>query len=258
MLQLVIADDERTIREGMARLIEDYGLPLNIAGLAQDGRQALTLIDQTHPELLIIDINMPYLNGLETIEQVRRDYPEMKIIIVSGYDQFSYAQKALELGVFSYQLKPLDIACFKSVLIAAIDSYEKRMVEIGLLTKTGYEEALIAPKKDEVKDYLKNHYAQSDFSLSGMAEDFHVSASTMAKLIKQRTGMNFSDYLNQLRIDAAMNLLTETELSINEISVMVGYSSQHYFSRIFKKYKGGAPSAFRKKSGEGNEPAAKE
>ncbi len=247
MLQLVIADDEKTIREGMARLIESYNLPLHIAGLAEDGLAALKLIRTHHPELLIIDINMPHLNGLETIEQVRKENPDMKIIIVSGYDQFSYAQKALKLGVFSYLLKPLDLDEFKTVLAAAIEGYEKRMIEIGLLNKTGYEEVLATSKKDDIKAYLKNHYAQADLSLNKMAEDFKVSPSTMAKLIKQRTGLNFSDYLNQLRIEAALNLLEQTTISINEISELVGYSSQHYFSRIFKKYKGQSPSGFRKK-----------
>lgn len=248
MLQLVLADDEKTIREGMARLIESYGLPLKIVGLAKDGRQALEMIRSYHPELLIIDINMPYLNGLQTIESVRQENPEMKVIIVSGYDHFQYAQKALELGVFSYLLKPLDIGNFKNVLQAAIDGYEKRMIEISLLNKNGYKEIVGTNQKDDIKAYMKNHYAQPDLSLNGMADYFKVSPSTMAKLVKQRTSMNFSDYLNQLRIEAAINLLIKTTLSINEISEAVGYSSQHYFSRIFKKYTGEVPSNYRKNS----------
>ena len=121
MLQIILADDERTIREGMARLIDSFQLPVSIAYLAQNGLEALEMIEEIHPELLIIDINMPHMNGLETIEKVRKTNPDMKIIIVSGYDNFSYAQKALELGVFSYLLKHLDIVNFKQVLESAID-----------------------------------------------------------------------------------------------------------------------------------------
>ena len=246
MLKIILADDEKTIREGMARLIEQFDLPLKIVGLAQDGIEVLELIEKYHPELLIIDINMPNLTGLQTIEMIRKDNPDMKIIIVSGYDNFSYAQKALELGVFSYLLKPLDISNFKGVLESAINGYEKRLLEISLLNKHGYRETDFVSKGDEIKAYMKNHYADRDISLNNMAEYFSVSSSTMAKLVKKRCGMNFSEYLNQLRIEAAEKLLLKTELSINDISLMVGYSSQHYFSRIFKKYKGMSPENYRK------------
>lgn len=244
MLQIILADDERTIREGMARLIDSFQLPVSIAYLAQNGLEALEMIEEIHPELLIIDINMPHMNGLETIEKVRNTNPDMKIIIVSGYDNFSYAQKALELGVFSYLLKPLDIVNFKQVLESAIDGYEKRLLEIGLLNKHGYRDDFTT-KGDEIKSYLKNHYQDSDITLNQMAEHFCVSTSTMAKLIKKRTGFTFSESLNQLRIEASIGLLLKTEMSINDISFMVGYSSQHYFSRIFKKYKGVSPENFR-------------
>lgn len=245
MLQVVLADDEKTIREGMANLIQSYHLPLQIVGLAQDGQQALEYVRDYRPEILIIDINMPYLNGLQTIEIVKKENPEMKIIIVSGYDSFNYAQKALELGVFSYLLKPLNFTDFNAALNAAVESYEKRLIEINLLNQN-IQETVMA-KKDDIKDYIKEHYAQPDLSLNQIANHFQVSPSTMAKIVKQRTSMNFSDYLNQLRIEAAINLLLTSELNINEISKMVGYSSQHYFSRIFKKYKGEAPLAYRHK-----------
>lgn len=245
MLQVIIADDEKTIREGMARLIHSFSLPLEVVALAKDGKQTLQLVKEYHPDLLIVDINMPYLNGLEAIEEIRKERTEMKIIIVSGYDNFSYAQKAMELGVFSYLLKPLDMQKFKTVLEAAINGYEKRLLEINLLNKHGYHEEKQA-NADEIKTYMKTHYGSTELSLNAMAAHFNVSSSTMAKLVKKRTGMNFSEYLNSLRLEAAENLLKETELTINEISLMVGYSSQHYFSRIFKKYKEVSPEAYRK------------
>lgn len=245
MLQVIIADDEKTIREGMARLIESFSLPLEVAGLAKDGKQTLQMVKEYHPDILIVDINMPYLNGLEAIEEIRKERTEMKIIIVSGYDNFSYAQKAMELGVFSYLLKPLNMQKFKEVLESAINGYEKRLLEINLLNKHGYHEEKQA-NADEIKTYMKTHYGSAELSLNAMADYFHVSSSTMAKMVKKRTGMNFSEYLNSLRLEAAENLLRETELTIHEISLMVGYSSQHYFSRIFKKYKEISPEGYRK------------
>ncbi len=246
MIQIVIADDEKTIREGLSHLIDSFHFSTKIIGMAEDGKEALQLVRKYNPEILIIDINMPHLNGLEAIELLRKENPEMKVIIISGYDNFNYAQKAVELGVFSYLLKPLDITKFKEVLQSAIDGYEKRLLEINLMHKTQQETHL--SNYDDVKTYMKSHYAQQDFSLNQMAEDFNVSSSSMAKIIKQRTSLNFTDYLNQLRIDAAVTLLKETTLSINEISELVGYTFQHYFSRIFHKYKNMSPSDYRKEN----------
>ena len=245
MYNIVIADDEQIIREGLSNLIGSFDLPLHISGLASDGNQAIEFIDKYGPEILLIDINMPNLNGLEAISEIRKNHKDIKIIIISGYDNFAYAQKAMELGVFSYLLKPVDFSKFRHVLTDAIDSYEKRMIEISILNKSDISPISFKTKETEIKEYLKSHFSDPDLSLNGIAETFYVSSSTMAKLIKERTSQNFSDYINELRITMAKKLLTETSLTINEISESVGYSSQHYFSRIFKKYVGVSPIAYR-------------
>lgn len=243
MYNIIIADDEQIIREGLCSLVNSYGLPLNVVRLAGDGKQTVEYVDRLAPEILIIDINMPNLNGIEAIAEIRKKHSDLKIIIISGYDNFSYAQKALELGVFSYLLKPVDIHKFRSVLNDAINSYSERMFEKSILNKS--EISSFSSKKVEIKEYLKSHFTDPTLSLNGVAETFYVSPSTMAKLIKERTSQNFSDYINDLRIETAKKLLSETDMTVNEISEAVGYSSQHYFSRIFKKYEGTTPLQYR-------------
>ena len=133
MFRAVIADDEETIRNGLKKLIESYDLNLTVSGTAKDGEEALQLITKYQPEIILMDINMPFMNGLEVIEKIKELDSDAKIIIISGYDKFNYAQKALELGVYSYLLKPIQFREFKNIIIKAMDSYSKRMWEINKL-----------------------------------------------------------------------------------------------------------------------------
>lgn len=247
MFRVLIADDEETIRNGLKRLIESYNLNLSVIATAEDGKSAMKLIQEYKPEIILMDINMPFMNGLEIIEKLRQTDENTKIIIISGYDQFSYAQKALELGVFSYLLKPINYRDFKDILIRAMDSYSERMWEINKLRENDNE---LNPHSDIVINpvsYIKENFTSKDLSLNSLSEELFTSQSYLAKIIKQQTGSNFTDYLNKLRIDMAIKFLMNKDIhySIKDISDMVGYNSQHYFSRAFKNYMGLSPSQYR-------------
>lgn len=106
MYKVLIADDEEIIRRGIAYFLKKDP-EIEVAGQAEDGELALELAQKVHPDLLFVDINMPFLNGLEFIEKLKEVQPDALIIVITGYDDFRYAQKALRLGVFDYLLKPL-------------------------------------------------------------------------------------------------------------------------------------------------------
>ena len=131
MFRAIIADDEEIIRNGLKNLIESYELDLTVIGSARDGEEALQLITEYQPEIILMDINMPFMNGLEVIEKAIELDRNAKIIIISGYGQFGYAQKALELGVFTYLLKPIDYINFKNILIKPMDSFNNRLWELN-------------------------------------------------------------------------------------------------------------------------------
>ena len=249
MFRVLIADDEETIRNGLKNLIESYDIGLSVIATAEDGEMAISLIEEYKPEIILMDINMPFMNGLEVIEQIRKTNENTKIIIISGYNQFDYAQKALELGVFSYLLKPINYRNFKDILVAAMDSYSKRMWEISQIKQDGDK----FKGKDDIGnnaiEYIKANFPSSDISLNGLAEHLFISQSYLAKTIKEKTGVNFTDYLNKLRIDMAISLLLDEDIeyTIKDIADMVGYNSQHYFSRAFKNYMGISPNQYRNK-----------
>ncbi len=247
MYRVVIADDEEIIRTGLKKLIESYNLDLHVIGLAEDGKEAIAAIEKFRPEIILMDINMPLANGLEVIERVRQVDKDAKIIIISGYNEFAYAQKALDLGVFTYLLKPIDYRNFRAIIEKAMEAYSNRIWEKSLLKKATGDRNPPDDIGNLAIDYIKTNFSDSHLSLHTIAEKYFVSESYVTRIIKQKTGMSFTDYLNKTRTNMAIQLLLHPGkiYSMKEISEKVGYNSQHYFSRAFKNYIGMSPNQYR-------------
>jgi len=122
--KLLIAEDETTIRRGLRNAAnwEDYSI--EIVGEAEDGEIALEMAIELQPHILFVDINMPFLNGLELIKELREHLPESIFIVISGYDQFSYAQQAIKMDVFDYILKPVNTEELKKTVMNALEILE--------------------------------------------------------------------------------------------------------------------------------------
>lgn len=127
MLKVFLVEDESVIRDGLRDNIpwEQYGY--RFVGEAADGEMALPLIRKTRPDVLITDIKMPFMDGLSLSRIVSKELPEMKIIIISGYDDFEYARQAIEVGVDQFLLKPITRLTLKKTLLEIRDKIEKEM-----------------------------------------------------------------------------------------------------------------------------------
>lgn len=249
MYRLIIADDEEIIRNGLKKIVEESGTEISVEALCSNGEDALKSVKKYRPEILLLDINMPTKNGMDIITEVIEFVPLCKIIIISGYDDFKYAQQALRYGVFDYLLKPVNIGVLRNTLQRAIKEYSRRLWEINCININKKEEV---EKLDLAMDqaagaikFIQENYAEPEITLSLVAEKFHVSTSYLSRLIKQQTGSNFSDYITGLRIRQAKELLSSDKHMIYEVASMIGYSSQHYFCRIFKEHTGCSPSDYR-------------
>ncbi|TKH43886.1 DNA-binding response regulator [Paenibacillus terrae] len=106
--QVLIADDEPIIREGIRDCVDWTALGMEVAGEAEDGEEALELAVQLGIDILLVDMNMPFMDGIELIRRLREERPECRCLIISGHDEFAYAQEAVRLGVEDYILKPVD------------------------------------------------------------------------------------------------------------------------------------------------------
>ncbi len=397
MWKLLIADDEPKIRKGLRNSLNWAEIGVEIIGEAEDGEIALDIVRSNHPDIILLDICMPFINGLQLIEKVKQEYDECIMIVVTGHDEFSYAREALRLGVFDYVLKPVSKEQLHNVVLKAIDEIssiknrnkyykwaqnqlsqnykvlkEKFMNEwlenhfssaeikeqleyykVNFTDKTGMllvrpveknsvvemndwdnnlllfaiqnvieelvenmqpnivfrdnkdnivavtgipnisewfqlkdklesciekyldksirvyqkvsekgmdeipavydalidevsKESSYTPMVIKAKQYIENNYFKEELSLEDVARDIKVSASYLSRVLKQETGTSFIDYLTQVRVKMAIQLMNDPSMKIYEIAERVGYNSQHYFSTAFKKVLGVSPVEYKK------------
>ena len=237
-LQVVLVDDEIMIREGFKRLFDWASHDCEVIGEAADGMEALAQIDHLQPDIVIMDINIPIINGLKVIQTSRMRYPDMAFIIVSGYDDFSYCREALRMRITDYILKPVNYEEFGSCIDRLkIALYEKRKTE----EQDAQEERTITG----IIRYLQEHL-DKEISLTILADEFHLSSQYISQLFKSEIGVNFLAYLTSIRMERAKKLLLATSLSIGEISEKCGYADYRVFTKAFKKEEGSTPSQYRR------------
>ena len=237
-LQVVLVDDEIMIREGFKRLFDWTAYDCEVVGEAADGMEALAQIDHLQPDIVIMDINIPIINGLKVIQTSRMRYPDMAFIIVSGYDDFSYCREALRMRITDYILKPVNYEEFGSCIDRLkIALYENRKTE----EQDDQEERTITG----IIRYLQEHL-DKEISLNILADEFHLSSQYISQLFKSEIGVNFLAYLTSIRMERAEKLLLATSLSIGEISEKCGYADYRVFTKAFKKEEGSTPSQYRR------------
>lgn len=154
MIKLLIADDEMIIRSGLMKSLDWTSLGIEIVGEAENGRMALELATDLRPDLMLVDINMPYINGLELIEKLRLELPNALFVIITGYDEFEYAQKALRLNVFEYILKPFKKKDLQEIIERAVTVLKKNEQQQKYLNWV--EKHMSSSKKDIVQGVFKN------------------------------------------------------------------------------------------------------
>lgn len=237
-LRVLLVDDEIMIREGFKKLFDWEAHECVIVGEAADGMEAITKIDEEQPDIVIMDINIPIINGLKVIQLSRVKYPSMAFVIVSGYDDFSYCREALRLQITDYILKPVNYEEFGS----CIDQ-----LKISLYNNEVKEKPVV--KKERVitgiTKYMQEHLSE-DVSLHILSEEFHLNSQYISQLFKNEIGVNFLTYLTNIRMEHAKKLLLSTSLSIAEVSEQSGYGDYRVFTKVFKKSEEITPSQYRR------------
>lgn len=240
----LIAEDESLIRKNLIKKINSLNLPLTLIGDASDGGSAIEIIEKNCPDLLITDIKMPGCDGLKLTEYLYRNYPGVKVIILSGYDDFSYAQTAIKYGVKDYLIKPVTLEILseslQSVLISICHEAGER--ESYCTNNDTLSQKAIC---ELLEKYLKENF-NKDISSTDLSEKFGFTPEYLGKIFKKYLGDTPNRYLTRLRLNEAKRLLiSDTEMEIQKIGEMVGYKDSFYFSRIFKNYTGIQPREYR-------------
>lgn len=265
MIRLLIADDEKLEREAPAELVQRRFEREVVLEVAENGRKAADTAVLWGADLILMDIEMPGMSGLDAARAVLAQRPSCRVIFVTAYSLFQYAHEAVHLGACDYLLKPVDPDELEASVRRAMRQIEteRKLEELAAArpqpeqTETE-EEAEDAPEESEnsqtalvmahVRRYLEDNY-MFDLSLDSVGEILHISPAYLSAQFKKYQKMNFLDCLTELRINAAKELLTDPFRSSAEVASMVGYEDASYFARAFKKRTGMTPTQYRRQAG---------
>ena len=266
MIRLLIADDEKLEREALAELVQRRFEREVVLEVAENGRKAADTAVLWGADLILMDIEMPGMSGLDAARAVLAQRPSCRVIFVTAYSLFQYAHEAVHLGACDYLLKPVDPDELEASVRRAMRQIEteRKLEELAAAqpqpeqTETE-EEAEDAPEEGEnsqtalvmahVRRYLEDNY-MFDLSLDSVGEILHISPAYLSAQFKKYQKMNFLDCLTELRINAAKELLADPFRSSAEVASMVGYEDASYFARAFKKSTGMTPTQYRRQAGQ--------
>lgn len=249
-MNILVVDDEAVIVEGVLRHLRKMGLDDLRAQGAHSGREALAAMELFRPDLLITDVRMPDMDGLELIAAARRAGYCERFIILTAYEVFEYARLAVENQAMRYLVKPIDWPALEAPILELARQREARVSAAHALRKYANLFAVIE------REDLSRALAQvvrivkasdgADVSLARMASRSGLSENYICILFKKELGVTFLQYVYALRVRKAMELLlTEPDKTIEDIARRVGYQSDRQFFRIFREWTGMSPHQFR-------------
>ncbi len=268
---MLVADDEAAARRYVLGQIEWERLDITSLYEAQNGLEAWDIIQEKHPDLMILDIRMPGMDGVELLEKICETQTEISVIGLSGYSDFEAARKMLSSGrVVEYLLKPASAdALFEAVTRCLTRIEERSLLRRGLpLPEEDGEEA--SPHKTEpggsgnrpekedpslgkgrkraivqqAKEYIQAHYMEK-LSLDAVASQVYLNPSYLSRIFTESEGMSFVDYIQWVRVQRAKELLADPRYKVYEVADQVGYPNFKHFLKVFKKLEQKTPSQYR-------------
>lgn len=345
MYNVIIVDDEPSVKRSLKAIIEQEIPSFQVSAMAENGQEALELMSDKIPDVVITDIRMPVMDGLRLAEEIRSRGIPTEVIIISGYSDFSYAKQALQHGVSDYLLKPLDVDEVLKVLKMTenkLGNAQRGIIERSewiALCKTEAEamakhmwvlnEAAVWSHLDEIHVRLQSYRANSarlkemyihlfyllqaemaglsgnriqlqtlpDYEWNGQAEQLEkhiklilsaamneirhirnwgshknmlesvkqinknfsndafsmkdaaelagMSPTYFSKSFKEEVGVSYTQYIAKLRMDKAIELLSDPENKVYEVAYAVGYNEYAHFAKVFKKYFKFSPTDYR-------------
>lgn len=236
MYATLIIDDEQSVHQAIRSLVDWDGLRLRLPESALNGVEALEKMEALRPDIAFVDMNMPLMGGVDFLSRATARFPDTRFIVVSGYDSFSFAQAAIRFNVVDYLLKPIDADELEKALKKALAQLPARPEEV----RTPGELA------EEVKRYIDENYREN-INLDTLAERFHFSREYIGRVFRAQHGCAVYEYIQQVRMEQARELLKNPRLSLQSIAEHLGFSNANYFSKAFRRYWQVSPREYREK-----------
>jgi len=252
--KVLVAEDELIERMVLCKILRKHLGELCDIFESKNGREALEVFEKEQPQIAILDIEMPGINGLEVARKIRESGKDCAIMFLTGFDKFSYAKQAISVRALEYLLKPYN----EQELIYAVEEAMQHAsrflkketqkadntVKIPQTAEEDNENIRISLIREDIRTYIGKNY-QNDISMQSAAQFMGYSEAYFCKLFKQCFRVNFSAYLNEYRIDKAKVMMADPRINIKDIGIACGYSDSNYFARVFKRITGQTPSDYR-------------
>ena len=260
-VRVMITDDESMVRVLIRDIIETCVPGVTVVGEAEDGDECLALCVELKPQIIITDVVMPNTDGLSLLRQIKTILPDVLVILLSAHRKFEYVHEAIREQAFDYLLKPTREEDIERVFQRALEVIGERKKHKALysemrnrIKKYGSQIVVSTSENDNddtytdnmerVIRYVNNNYCQ-EISLQDIAGKFYIDPDYLSLCFKKKTGINFKEYLCNLRIRKAEELLMRPEFKITEIAELVGYNDSGYFIKVFKNRLGCTPRQYR-------------
>lgn len=247
-IRIVVAEDEDLIRNNLVRKIESFDSALQVVYAAQDGKSALQYIRDHSADLIVTDIRMPVMDGLELIKSLHSHYPHVRKIITTGYADFEYARQAVRYEASEYLLKPIKSGELQKAISRVQAAIENEKTKIQKSVEGLRSQGTVSSEDivEQVQHFIRDNFT-GDISLEEISRQFNFAPSYLSKIFIKHTGEPPSKYLISLRINEAKYLLANHPgLSVKEVAERVGYPDQFYFSRLFKQVTGCTPKEYQR------------
>lgn len=247
MSMVLIVEDEIPEQEFLKSVIYEKLSPEDTLLTCESGIEAIKLAKQYRPNIIIMDVFIPELDGLSAIEKIREFLPNVCIAVLSACSDFSYAQKSISLRVFEYLLKPVKPNVFEQIFCKMLDS----VTQFHALMEKKHDEESSEPKEyrqsfiEESVRYIKEHFREK-ITLQMVASKVFMNSKYFSHVFKKEIGVTFTEYIINLRIQYACKLLETTNYPAYRISIECGFSDPSYFNRVFCAQMNMTPQTYRK------------
>ena len=220
-MRIVVVEDELRVRHSLVKCIEKISPDYRVVAEADNGYEGMKAVRDFEPDVVITD-------GLSMIRQLKNMGLNPVFIILSGYAEFGYAQEGVRLGIRDYLLKPITVNNLRETLA----NIENRGREEEVEEEKQYSACIRA-----MVETIHNEYGKH-LGMDLFAGKYKMAPEYLSTLFAKETGKTFSNYLKEVRMQKAKQLLEETDMKIYEIACQTGYPDQKYFSKVFKEYAG--------------------
>lgn len=240
MYKVIVIDDEMLVRRGIVMETDWQALNCVVVAEAGNGIEGLEAVRKYHPDLLICDIRMPKMDGIEMLKELRTEGNDVSVIFLTAYSEFSYAQSALKLLASDYLLKPFGDGELEQAVSNALEKRKRTQEKLENSKEEPLPE-LVLNKGDKSKyvmaavDYISAHYGDPELCVAQIAEHLGISEGHLSHTFKRETDYTVAAYITRVRMRTAMKLLNDCRNKVYEVAEQVGYRDVAHFSSSFKR-----------------------